>query len=295
MKSIGKGFLKMLKKLWVPASALLIYFVIITAAKAEIIPPFGQGQTGLQAVVLCESLTLRKDRSASSEAIQAIPYGSLIVVQTVEEGWAYCAASEGAGPAGWVKSDYLAIDPAWYVCDETIPVYAFGDHMAPKVALLSRGDKLPILKNEEDWVVVSLRGAAGWIYKTAKDRTNADTLSAVTSLSKLEKAELLIPKGEYTLTDQAGLAWIEENFSIAQPIMSAGCPFDAVLTLYRADGTTETLYMATDGCRNFRTLDGTYFSFGNGDEALRLYDSTSIIGETFWKLFGLTTQYEDIY
>ena len=97
------------------------------------------------------------------------------------------------------------------------------------------------------------------------------------------------------MTDPAGLAWIEENFSIAQPIMSAGCPFDAVLTLYRADGTTETLYMATDGCRNFRTLDGTYFAFGNGDEALRLYDSTSIIGETFWKLFGLSTMYEDIY
>ena len=285
----------MLKKLLVPTATLFIYFLILTVAKAEILPPQGQGQNGWQAVVLCESLTLRKDGSASSEAIQALPYGSLIAVHNVEEGWAYCAASEGVGPVGWVKYDYLAIDPAWYVCDETIPVFAYGDTMAPKVALLSRGDKLPILKDEGDWLVVSLRGAAGWICKTAKDKTSADTLSAVSSLSKLEKAELLTPKGEYALTDRAGLDWIEENFSIAQPIMSAGCPFDAVLTLYLTDGAEETLYMATDGCRNFRTQDGTYFAFGNGDEALRLYDSTSIIGETFWKLFGLSTMYEDIY
>jgi hypothetical protein len=285
----------MLKKLLIPTATLLIYFLVLTAAKAEIIPPQGPGQGGLQAVVLCDSLTLRKGRSTSSESIQALPYGSLIVVQTVEEGWAYCAALEGTGAVGWVKSDYLVLDPAWYVCDETIPVFAYGDTVAPKLALLSRGDKLPIIKDEGDWLIVSLRGAAGWIYKTAKDRTDANTISAVASLSKLEKAELLTPKGAYTLTDPAGLAWIEENFSIAQPIMSAGCPFDAVLTLYRADGSEETLYMATDGCRNFRTLDGSYFAFGNGDEALRLYDSTSIIGETFWKLFGLTTLYEDIY
>ena len=285
----------MIKKLLVPTTTVFIYFLILSVAKAEILPPHGEGQTGLQAVVLCDSLTLRKDRSVSSEAIQALPYGSLIMVQTVEEGWAHCVATEGEGPAGWVKSDYLAIDPAWYVCDETIPVFAYGDTMAPKVALLSRGDKLPILKDEGDWLVVSLRGAAGWIYKTAQDRVSADTLSNLSSLSGLARAELLTPKGAYALADQAGLDWIEANFSIAQPILSAGCPFDAVLTLYRTDGGEETLYIATDGCRNFRTLDGSYFAFGNGDEALRKYDSTGIIAEEFWKLFGLTTIYEDIY
>ena len=285
----------MLKKLLVPTATLFIYFLILTVAKAEILPPHGEGQTGLQAVVLCDSLTLRKDRSVSSEAIQALPYGSLIMVQTVEEGWAHCVATESEGPAGWVKSDYLAIDPAWYICDETIPVFAYGGHMAPKVALLSRGDKLPIIKDEGDWLVVSLRGASGWIYKTAQDRVSADTLSNLSSLSGLARAELLTPKGAYTLTDQAGLSWIEANFSIAQPILSAGCPFDAVLTLYKTDGSEETLYIATDGCRNFRTLDGSYFAFGNGDEALRLYGSTGIIAEEFWKLFGLNTVYEDIY
>ena len=53
--------------------------------------------------------------------------------------------------------------------------------------------------------------------------------------------------------------------------------------------------MATDSCRNFRTADGSSFAYGNGDEALRLYGSTSGIGEAFWRLFGITNNYEGIY
>jgi len=62
----------------------------------------------------------------------------------------------------------------------------------------------------------------------------------------------------------------------------------------RRSGTV-TLQMATDSCRTFRTADGSFFQYGNGNEALRLYDSTSGIGEAFWLLFGLTNTYEGIY
>lgn len=67
------------------------------------------------------------------------------------------------------------------------------------------------------------------------------------------------------------------------------------MTLFCKDGSTMTLYVATDSCHTFRTEDGSYFAYGNGEEALRQYDSTAIIGETFWGLFGLTPAYEDIY
>ena len=32
-----------------------------------------------------------------------------------------------------------------------------------KVALLGAGEKLPILREEGDWLLVSLRGAVGWV------------------------------------------------------------------------------------------------------------------------------------
>ena len=290
--------MNMLKKrvLWFIV-ALAVLCAAGSACRAEIIPPHGEGQIGLQAVVLCESLTVRKERSASSKAVKKLQYGDRIIVQERWDGWAECFLSDAvdAGPAGWVNSDYIAIDPAWYRTDETTPVYAWNDTMAPKVALLGKGETLPILKDDGEWLIVSLRGATGWIYKNAADRMDAGTKEAVRSISGLEKAELRTPKDTYTLTDETGLKWIEENFSIAQPITSAGCPFDGTLTLFFSDGTTTALYVATDSCHTFRTEDGSYFSYGNGDEALRLYGSSSIIGETFWGLFGLTNAYEDIY
>lgn len=290
--------MKMLKKrVILLIMALAVFGGMGTACRAEIIPPYGEGQIGLQAVVLCESLTVRKGRSASSNAVKTLKYGDRIIVQERWDGWAECFLSDDvdAGPAGWVNSDYIAIDPAWYRTDETTPVYAWNDTMAPKVALLGKGETLPILKDDGDWLIVSLRGATGWIRKNAADRTDAGTKEAIRSISNLQKVELTTPKSAYTLTDEASLKWIGENFSMAQPIMSAGCPFDGTLKLFFADGTTATLYVATDSCHTFRTEDGSYFSYGDGDEALRLYGSSSIIGETFWGLFGLTSAYEDIY
>ena len=288
----------MRKRIWL---AVLLSVILpcagIARIRAEILPAQGEGQIGYQAVVLCESLTVRQERSASSKAVETLHYGDTFAVQDNWDGWASCFTSDDvdAGQTGWVNSDYIIVNPTWYRTDDTTPVYAWNDTMAPKVALLSKGTMLPILKDEGEWLIVSLRGATGWIYKSASDRLTAETVETIRLISNLDRAELTTPKGTYTLSDQAGLRWIEENFSIAQPIVSAGCSFDATLTLYSTDGRTIVLQMATDSCRNFRTADGSSFAYGNGDEALRLYGSTSGIGEAFWRLFGITNNYEGIY
>ena len=151
-------------------SAILTLMVIIigsAAAQAEIIPPYGEGQIGLQAVVLCESLTIRQEPSGNSAAANTLQYGDRIIVTNQSNGWAECFLSdaEGAGPAGWVNTDYIAIDPAWYRAEAATTVYAWNDTSAPKVALLDKDTVLPILKEDGEWLVVSLRGAAGWIRK----------------------------------------------------------------------------------------------------------------------------------
>ena len=150
--------------------AMIIVFGSLGAVKdvkAEIIPPVGDTQFGLEAVVLCESLTVRKEPDAASRAVQTIPYGRRFGVMKLEDGWAKCILSDDvdASPAGWVNAEYLAIDPAWYRTEEATPVYAWNDLSAPKVALLDPGTTLPILKEEDEWFIVSLRGATGWIHK----------------------------------------------------------------------------------------------------------------------------------
>ena len=153
--------------------AFLMLFVLAAGVgRAEIIPPYGEGQIGLTAVVLCSNLTVRKDRSASSEAVTTLNAGARFMVQNQVDGWADCFLSDAldAGPAGWVDASYIAIDPAWYRAEEATPVYAWDDTAAPRVALLSKGTILPILRDDGEWLIVSLRGAVGWIRGWAADR-----------------------------------------------------------------------------------------------------------------------------
>ena len=138
----------------------------VMAARAEIIPPYGEGQFGLSAVVLCEELTMREKPSASSRAVETLHYGDRPNVISQSDGWAYCVDGDSEdSPVGWIRADYIAIDPAWYVTNTATQVYAWNDAAAPKVALLDKGTRLPILQDFGDWLVVSLRGASGWIRK----------------------------------------------------------------------------------------------------------------------------------
>ena len=154
---------------------IMTLIVLIAAAaitvQAEIFPPRGMGQIGYDAVVLCENLTVRQEPSASSKAVQTLHSGKVFMVTQQTDGWAECILSDSldAAPVGWVSTEYILIDPAWYRTDEKTPVYAWNDTGAPKVALLDKDTSLPILKDEGDWLIVSLRGATGWIQRNAAD------------------------------------------------------------------------------------------------------------------------------
>lgn len=147
-------------------TVLVLMIGSIGSVQAEIIPPHGEGQIGLQAVVLCEQLTLREEPSASSDKVRTLEYGDLPIVIEQSNGWAYCALGDSEdSPVGWLNADYLAIDPAWYRTEGKTPVYAWDDTLAPKVALLDENTTLPILSDEGAWLIVSLRGAVGWVQK----------------------------------------------------------------------------------------------------------------------------------
>ena len=82
------------------------------AARAEIIPPYGEGQIGLQAVVLCENLTVREEPRAGAREVTTLPYGRRFAVQKQENGWADCFASDAvdAGQTGTL----IKQEGAWY-------------------------------------------------------------------------------------------------------------------------------------------------------------------------------------
>ena len=131
---------------------------------AAVIPAEGPGQIGYSSVVLCDTLSLHDEPSNDSAVTQTLQYNDRIIVMKEENNWAQVVLGDSEDSlSGWVDSSYLAVDPAWYQTDEDTPVYAWDDTSAPKVALLENGTSLPILKDNGDWLIVSLRGATGWV------------------------------------------------------------------------------------------------------------------------------------
>ena len=169
----------MMKKCLVLSGALAMILSAGSICHASIIAPYGPGQIGLSAVVLCESLSLRQESTADAEAVKTLHFGDRIIVMSQKDGWAECCLSDAvdAGPEGWAKSEYIAIDPAWYKTDAVTSVFAWNDTGAKKVAELDKDVTLPILKDDGDWLVVSLRGASGWIYKNDADYTVSEQSS----------------------------------------------------------------------------------------------------------------------
>ena len=157
----------MKKHVWLMILTVMIMIIgSMMTVQAEIIPPYGEGQIGLSAVVLCENLTLRQAPGANAGVLDTLHDGARIIVYEQKDGWAHIFTGDSEDSAeGWVKAEYLAIDPAWYRADSATPVYAWNDTSALKVGLLDKDTVLPILKDDGEWIVVGLRGASGWIHK----------------------------------------------------------------------------------------------------------------------------------
>ena len=154
-------------------SLTLLCMLLSGAASATILPASGvnvgfKAWTGIEctpAVVLCERLSVLDNRGdQGGKKVETLLYSGNAAIPVIEswDGYAKIYYADGA-KTGWVRSDYLMMNPAWYLCDEAVQVYAYPDTMAPRVALLDADTKLPILtqtadENGREWVCVSLRG-----------------------------------------------------------------------------------------------------------------------------------------
>ena len=254
---------------------MLTMMLLCTSASATILPASGVDEdfyewTGIEctpAVILCQSLSVFDERGdQGGKKVDTRNYtGTDIPVIESWDGWAKIYYADGT-KTGWVRSEYLLFDPAWYVCDESTPVYAYPDSMAPRVGLLNKGDKQPIITEYEDgsvngWVCVSLRGAAGWIRKTPAD-TVAETSFRPEMLSNISAAMLRYGEQTAYANDPDDMKTLSELLMNVNDMGGevAGCPFMATLTLYLSDGTEIELQIATDSCCVYR-VDGRDYQY----------------------------------
>lgn len=278
-------------------TTLLILALFVASASATILPASGIDEdfkafTGMEcipAVVLCESLSILDARGdQGGRKVDTLSYGQKVPVIESWDGYAkisYCDATK----TGWVRSDYLLMDPAWYVCDDDTQVYAYPEVMSPRVALLDEGTQLPILTqwdsgSIERWVCVSLRGAAGWIRKTARD-TADDTWFRPEMLSDISYARLTF-NGESVGCTAVNI--LEELSVLLTNVRDeggamAGCPFTAALSLELPEGRTVEMQLATDSCCVYR-VDGRDYSYAR---SLWSEEEGSPENTVLFSLFGM--------
>jgi hypothetical protein len=243
----------------------------------------------VSAVVLCESLSVLNARGdQGGKKVDTLYYGQKVPVIESWDGYAKISYAD-ATKMGWVRNDYLLVDPAWYVCDDDMQVYAYPDTMSPRIALLDEGTKLPILTEWDDgsvngWVCVSLRGAAGWIRKTPAD-TVSETWFRPEMLADVTGAVLQMGDEAVGTADPAVLTQLAVLLTNVEdeggPM--AGCPFAATLTLMLADGQKVEMQLATDSCCVYR-VDGRDYAY-----ARHLFDPNEGAPENvvLFGLFGL--------
>ena len=282
---------------------LLTVLLCLSSASATILPPAGVDEdfkawTGIDctpAIVLCENLSIYDERGdQGGKKVSARYYskdGDPMPVIESWDGWAKIYYADGT-KTGWVRSDYLLMDPAWYRCDDATQVYAYPDAMSPRVALLGTGDELPIITEYDDdtingWVCVSLRGAAGWIRKTPADTAN-ETWFRPEMLADIAGAVLQMGDEAAGTSDPAVLTQLAVLLTNVEdrggPI--AGCPFAATLTLLLQDGQKLELLLATDSCCIYRVDDRDYAY------ARHLFDPNEGAPENsvLFSLFGMSAE-----
>ncbi len=250
------------------------------------------GKYGMDGYMLCERLTVRESPSASAKAVATLEYPTPLIVQATEGNWASICASDG-NISGFVRREYLLIHPSYLILEGETPVYAWGSTAANRVGLLDAGTRLAILHEEEEWLVVSLRGASAWVYKpdvgiaAGQMVTNLRDPFSPDQLTDIIRADLHIclplqdAWTDYTLSDPSSLAQLSALLRDAryEGYQKYDCGDErALLTLTRQDGAQFTMNLATDDCRHFAVNNEDY------TYACSVGGTNSVL----YRLFGIT-------
>lgn len=139
---------------WIVGNPGVLADVQLTGSEADAVPGF----------VLCQSLTMRESASASAKAVYTLVYGDTVDILAQDGVWTQVSAQAGAQRVtGWVRGEYLLTDPAQYVSAGETAVYAYPGEGAPRVGLLADGETHPVIARLDGYIVISLRGASGFV------------------------------------------------------------------------------------------------------------------------------------
>ena len=117
--------------------------------------------------VLCESLTVREQPDTAAQAVTTLPYAATFEIRGGVDPWYWMTynAPDGGRYEGYVRSEYVLVDPQAYRPTAETAVYAMPSTDSKRVALIDAGTSCPIIGEMDGFYAISLRGASGFVAK----------------------------------------------------------------------------------------------------------------------------------
>lgn len=115
--------------------------------------------------VLCESLSLRENPEAASNILDTLTYGTHCAILEESGSWYQVVYrnEEGQRYNGWVRGEYVLVNPDLFTPDEETPVYAIPSSTSKRVGLIGSGESYPVIGELNGFLAISLRGASGFV------------------------------------------------------------------------------------------------------------------------------------
>lgn len=117
--------------------------------------------------VLCESLSLRENPDVASPVLVTLKYGAHCTIMEENDSWfnVVYRDEQGRSYEGWIKKDYVLVNPIYFTPGEETPVYAIPSTDSKRVGLISGDTEYPIIGEYNGFLAISLRGASGFVVK----------------------------------------------------------------------------------------------------------------------------------
>ncbi len=232
---------------------LLTAALLWASAAGEITYPAGPGQMGYDAVVISKNVSVRPSQNANAKAVTRLNYGQRFAAMPLGNGWCEVYLSETEGMAGYALEDYLLVNPAFITLEESTPVYAWQARNAKRVGLLATGETYPIIRTEGSWMLISLRGAAGWIVRPNGDPTGTAGMRTNDVLKRAE--QYLLSTNPWVEDERLTSEKLKDYYSFAEFDAASG---EWKVTFDSRRGTSIVLFVndATGEVRDDEPVNG---------------------------------------
>ena len=232
---------------------LLTAALLWASAAGEITYPAGPGQMGYDAVVISKNVSVRPSQNANAKAVTRLNYGQRFAAMPLGNGWCEVYLSETEGMAGYALEDYLLVNPAFITLEESTPVYAWQARNAKRVGLLATGETYPIIRTEGSWMLISRRGAAGWIVRPNGDPTGTAGMRTNDVLKRAE--QYLLSTNPWVEDERLTSEKLKDYYSFAEFDAASG---EWKVTFDSRRGTSIVLFVndATGEVRDDEPVNG---------------------------------------